>query len=160
MEFDEAGRAVSLEEKPPAPRSNWAVTGLYFYDARAPMIAAGLKPSPRGELEITDLNRVYLESGLLNVERLGRGFAWLDTGTPASLLEAAQYVQAIEQRQGQRIACLEEIAFGNGWIDAQSMRQTAETLVKSGYGGYLLQVLNEAARGDHASAARTSPAIV
>jgi glucose-1-phosphate thymidylyltransferase len=160
VEFDEAGRAISLEEKPSAPRSNWAVTGLYFYDARAPMIAAGLKPSRRGELEITDLNRIYLQSGLLNVERLGRGFVWLDTGTPASLLEAAQYVHAIEQRQGQRIACLEEIAFGNGWIDAQAMRQTAEKLAKSGYGGYLLQVLNEAARADHASAARKSPAIV
>jgi len=159
VEFDEAGRAVSLEEKPSAPKSNWAVTGLYFYDSRAPEIAAGLKPSPRGEFEITDLNRVYLESGLLNVERLGRGFAWLDTGTPASLLEAAQYVQAIEQRQGQRIACLEEIAFDNGWIDAQAMRQAAEKLAKSGYGGYLLQVLNEAAR-DHFSAARRSSAIV
>jgi glucose-1-phosphate thymidylyltransferase len=144
VEFDWEGRAASLEEKPAQPRSNWAVTGLYFYDTRAPEYAAALKPSPRGELEITDLNRVYLESGALNVERLGRGFAWLDTGTPASLLEAAQYVQAIEQRQGQRVACLEEIAFTQGWIDAQAMREAAARLAKSGYGGYLLQVLKEA----------------
>ena len=145
VEFDPDGRAISLEEKPPAPKSNWAVTGLYFYDAQACEIAASLKPSPRGELEITDLNRVYLERGTLSVERLGRGFAWLDTGTPASLIEAAQYVQAIEQRQGQRIACLEEIAFHNGWIDAHAMREAAGKLAKSGYGAYLLQVLQEAA---------------
>ncbi len=115
VEFGPDGRALSLEEKPAAPKSNWVVTGLYFYDRLAPEYTATLKPSPRGELEITDLNRIYLESGRLNVERLGRGFAWLDTGTPASLLEAAQYVQAIEQRQGQRVACLEEIAYMQGW---------------------------------------------
>lgn len=144
VEFDSRGCAISLAEKPIEPKSNWAVTGLYFYDARAPEIAAGLKPSLRGELEITDLNRVYLEEGKLNVERLGRGFAWLDTGTPASLLEAAQYVQAVEKRQGQRIACLEEIAFHNGWIDAAAVKEAAARLAKSGYGGYLLQVLREA----------------
>ena len=143
VEFDAAGRAISLEEKPASPKSNWAVTGLYFYDSRAPEIAARLKPSPRGELEITDLNRAYLEAGRLHVERLGRGFAWLDTGTPKSLLEAAQYVQAIEQRQGQRVACLEEIAYRNGWIDAQALKDAAAKLAKSGYGGYLLQVLRE-----------------
>jgi glucose-1-phosphate thymidylyltransferase len=120
------------------------VTGLYFYDRRAPEYAASLKPSARGELEITDLNRIYAEAGTLNVERLGRGFAWLDTGTPGSLVEAAQYVQAIEQRQGQRVACLEEIAFANGWIDAQAMREAATRLSKSGYGAYLLQILKEA----------------
>ncbi len=143
VEFDAAGRAISLEEKPASPKSNWAVTGLYFYDSRAPEIAARLKPSPRGELEITDLNRAYLEAGRLHVERLGRGFAWLDTGTPQSLLEAAQYVQAIEQRQGQRVACLEEIAYSQGWIDAQALKDAATKLAKSGYGGYLLQVLRE-----------------
>lgn len=143
VEFDSSGRAVSLEEKPLAPKSNWAVTGLYFYDSRAPQLAATLKPSKRGELEITDLNRIYLEEGELNVERLGRGFAWLDTGTPSSLLEAAQYVQAIEQRQGQRIACLEEIAYHKGWIDDAAIRQAAIKYEKSGYGGYLLQVLRE-----------------
>lgn len=145
VEFDGEDRAMSLEEKPTAPRSNWAVTGLYFYDDRAPEYAASLRPSPRGELEITDLNRIYLESSRLHVERLGRGFAWLDTGTPASLLEAAQYVQAIEQRQGQRVACLEEIAFAQGWIDADAMREAAARLAKSGYGAYLLQVLDERA---------------
>ncbi|GLI94521.1 glucose-1-phosphate thymidylyltransferase RfbA [Methylocystis echinoides] len=144
VEFDSENRAVSLEEKPRAPKSNWAVTGLYFYDRHAPAYAAALKPSARGELEITDLNRVYLEARALNVERLGRGFAWLDTGTPASLLEASQYVQAIEQRQGQRVACLEEIAFLQGWIDAAAMREAAARLAKSGYGAYLLQVLQEA----------------
>jgi glucose-1-phosphate thymidylyltransferase len=143
VEFDRDGRAISLEEKPAAPKSNWAVTGLYFYDRRAPEYAATLRPSARGELEITDLNRIYLETGALNVERLGRGFAWLDTGTPASLLEAAQYVQAIEQRQGQRVACLEEIAFSQGWIDAAAMREAAARLAKSGYGDYLLHILKE-----------------
>jgi glucose-1-phosphate thymidylyltransferase len=146
VEFDDIGRAISLEEKPAVPKSNWAVTGLYFYDQHAPEIAATLKRSPRGELEITDLNRVYLEREELHVERLGRGFAWLDTGTPASLIEAAQYVHAIEQRQGQRIACLEEIAFHQGWIDAKAMREAAERLSKSGYGRYLLQVLEEGRR--------------
>jgi len=143
VEFDKAGRAISLEEKPNEPKSSWAVTGLYFYDKRAPEYAASLAPSPRGELEITDLNRIYLDRGALNVERLGRGFAWLDTGTPSSLLEAAQYVQAIEQRQGQRIACLEEIAYLNGWIDEAEMRAAAARLAKSGYGNYLLRVIKE-----------------
>jgi glucose-1-phosphate thymidylyltransferase len=143
VEFDNNGHAVSLEEKPAAPKSNWAVTGLYFYDKQATALAASLKPSPRGELEITDLNRLYLERGELSVERLGRGFAWLDTGTPASLLEAAQYVQAIEQRQGQRVACLEEIAYQSGWIDEKAMREAAAKLAKSGYGAYLLQVLEQ-----------------
>lgn len=143
VEFDAEGRARSLEEKPLAPKSHWAVTGLYFYDERAPQFAASLKPSARGELEITDLNRLYLERGELTVQKLGRGFAWLDTGTPASLLEAAEYVRAIEQRQGQRIACLEEIAYRKGWIDADALRETARKIAKSGYGAYLLQVLEE-----------------
>ncbi|MBG0810706.1 glucose-1-phosphate thymidylyltransferase RfbA [Methylosinus sp. H3A] len=143
VDFDAAGRALSLEEKPKAPKSNWAVTGLYFYDERAPHFAAGLKPSARGELEITDLNNIYLERGELNVERLGRGFAWLDTGTPASLLEAAEYVRAIELRQGQRIACLEEIAFRQGWIDAEALRAAAQKFAKSQYGAYLTQVARE-----------------
>lgn len=143
VEFDRDGKAISLEEKPAAPKSNWAVTGLYFYDARAAEYAATLKPSARGELEITDLNRIYHEARMLNVERLGRGFAWLDTGTPTSLLEAAQYVQAIEQRQGQRVACLEEIAYSKGWIDEQTIREAAARLAKSGYGAYLLQVIRE-----------------
>ncbi|MBY6242756.1 glucose-1-phosphate thymidylyltransferase RfbA [Methylosinus sp. Sm6] len=143
VEFDAEGRARSLEEKPKKPRSNWAVTGLYFYDERAPQFAASLKPSARGELEITDLNCIYLERGELNVQKLGRGFAWLDTGTPASLLEAAEYVRAIEQRQGQRIACLEEIAYRKGWIDANALRETARRIAKSGYGAYLLRVLEE-----------------
>ncbi len=144
VEFDDRGVAISLEEKPGDPKSNWAVTGLYFYDERAPRFAAELKPSPRGELEITDLNRIYLDNGDLIVQRLGRGFVWLDTGTPASLLEAAEYVRAIEQRQGQRIACLEEIAFQQGWISADEVRAMAKPLAKSGYGGYLLRVLDEA----------------
>jgi glucose-1-phosphate thymidylyltransferase len=144
VDFDEKGLARSLEEKPRAPKSNWAVTGLYFYDARAPQFAADLKPSARGELEITDLNKIYLEKGELNVLRLGRGFAWLDTGTPTALLEAAEYVRAIEQRQGQRIACLEEIAYTNGWIDADALRAAAEKFKKSDYGAYLLGVLREA----------------
>ena len=144
VSFDASGRAVSLEEKPAKPKSNWAVTGLYFYDSNAPKYAAALKPSPRGELEITDLNRAYLDAGQLNVERLGRGFAWLDTGTPASLVEASEYVRVVEQRQGQRIACLEEIAFANGWIDAAHLRAVADKLAKSSYGAYLKKLLGEA----------------
>jgi glucose-1-phosphate thymidylyltransferase len=143
VDFDSEGRALSLEEKPKAPKSNWAVTGLYFYDRRAPHFAAELRPSARGELEITDLNKIYLQRGELNVERLGRGFAWLDTGTPASLLEAAEYVRAIELRQGQRIACLEEIAFRQGWIDAETLRAAAQKFVKSQYGAYLTQLTRE-----------------
>ncbi len=143
VEFDKNGVAISLQEKPPQPKSNWAVTGLYFYDERAPHYAARLRPSSRGELEITDLNKVYLAEGQLQVRQLGRGFAWLDTGTPASLLEAAEYVRAIEQRQGQRIACLEEIAFHNGWIDAQELRAAADKFAKSDYGLYLRKILGE-----------------
>ena len=143
VEFDKNGRAISIEEKPAVPKSSWAVTGLYFYDQKAPHYASALKPSARGELEITDLNNIYLDNGALHVERLGRGFAWLDTGTPASLLEAGQYVQAIEQRQGQRVACLEEIAFNMGWIDEIAMREAASKLAKSGYGMYILQTLRE-----------------
>jgi glucose-1-phosphate thymidylyltransferase len=134
VEFDADGTAISLEEKPRAPKSNWAVTGLYFYDERAPRFAEGLEYSARGELEITDLNRAYLARGDLGVRRLGRGFAWLDTGTPASLLEAGEYVRAIEQRQGQRIACLEEIAFRNGWIDSKELSAAIGKFSKSGYG--------------------------
>ena len=144
VEFDAAGVAKSLEEKPKTPKSNWAVTGLYFYDQRAPQFAAALKPSARGELEITDLNKIYLERNELSVVRLGRGFAWLDTGTPGSLLEAAEYVRAVEQRQGQRIGCLEEIAFYHGWIDAKRLREAAQRFGKSDYGTYLLGVLGEA----------------
>lgn len=143
VEFGPDSKVLSLEEKPAAPKSNYAVTGLYFYDHHAPEYAAMLEPSPRGELEITDLNRVYLKKGKLTVERLGRGFAWLDTGTPASLLDAAQYVHAIEQRQGQRVACLEEIAFRQGWIDDTALRESAKRVSKSAYGGYLLRILNE-----------------
>ncbi len=146
VEFDAAGRVISIEEKPARPRSNWAVTGLYFYDQRAPQFAAQLKPSARGELEITDLNRIYMEIGELQVARLGRGFAWLDTGTPESLIEASEYVRAIEQRQGQRVACLEEIAFRAGWIDAAQARQALSKLEKSGYGQYISQILAEADR--------------
>lgn len=140
VEFSADNRVLSLEEKPAAPKSSWAITGLYFYDGDAPDYAARLKPSPRGELEITDLNRIYLENGTLSVERLGRGFAWLDTGTPASLLEAAQYVHAVEQRQGQKIACLEEIAWSQGWIDEAIMQVAVTRLAKSGYGKYLVQI--------------------
>jgi glucose-1-phosphate thymidylyltransferase len=122
------------------------VTGLYFYDERAPEFAAQLKPSPRGELEITDLNRIYLELGELQVARLGRGFAWLDTGTPEALIEASEYVRAIEQRQGQRVACLEEIAFRAGWIDTAQARAASSKLSKSGYGQYISQVLAEMER--------------
>ena len=143
VDFDRNGQVVSIEEKPLKPKSNWAVTGLYFYDERAPHFAAQLKPSARGELEITDLNRKYLERGELNVVHLGRGFAWLDTGTPQSLLEAAEYVRAIEQRQGQRIACLEEIAYQAGWIDAEQIRQLSAKLVKSAYGQYVMNLLEE-----------------
>ena len=141
--FDASGRATSLEEKPSKPKSHWAVTGLYFYDAHAVDIAAALKPSPRGELEITDLNKVYMERSELTVERLGRGFAWLDTGTANSLVEASEYVRAIEQRQGQRIACPEEIAYRNGWIDAAALERLAVRLMKSGYGDYLKSILAE-----------------
>jgi glucose-1-phosphate thymidylyltransferase len=144
VEFDENARAISIEEKPPAPKSNYAVTGLYFYDARVCDIAASLKPSARGELEITDLNRRYLESGNLDVETLGRGFAWFDTGTQESLLGAANFVAQVEQRQGLKIACPEEVAYFLGLISADEVRREAERLKKSTYGEYLLRVLEHA----------------
>lgn len=140
VEFSPDGRAVSIEEKPAKPRSNTAVTGLYFYDNRVADIAATVKPSPRGELEITDVNRRYLEEGALTVERLGRGYAWLDTGTHDSLVAATQFVQTVEQRQGLKIACLEEIAFRAGFISATDLERQAEPLAKTGYGQYLLRV--------------------
>jgi len=143
VDFDATGRALSIEEKPAAPRSNWAVTGLYFYDGQAPEIAANLKPSRRGELEITDLNRVYLERGQLDVHRMGRGFAWLDTGTPDSLMEASEFVRTLETRQGFWISCPEEIAFRSGWITGDQMAELARKFGKSDYGKYLLTVLGE-----------------
>lgn len=143
VDFDHNGRAHSIEEKPLKPNSNWAVTGLYFYDERAAEYAANLKPSLRGELEITDLNRIYLENGELNVVKLGRGFAWLDTGTPQSLLEASEYVHAIERRQGQRIACIEEIAFRSGWITKVDLRNLGQKLSKNLYGSYILRIADE-----------------
>jgi glucose-1-phosphate thymidylyltransferase len=140
-EFDAEGRVVGLEEKPPQPKSNYAVTGLYFYDGRASDYAASLKPSARGELEITDLNRRYLEDGSLHLEKMGRGFAWLDTGTHESLVEASTYIETIEKRQGLRVCCPEEIAFSNGWIGAEQVRELATPLAKNGYGQYLLGLL-------------------
>ena len=137
VEFGPDGAALSIEEKPPVPRSNWAVTGLYLYDADVVDIARTLKPSPRGELEITDINRIYLERGDLSVRRMGRGFAWLDTGTPDTLTEAASFVQALEHRQGFKISCPEEIAFEMGWIDAAQLLALGEALGKSLYGQYL-----------------------
>ena len=136
-EFGDDGKVLSIEEKPIQPKSNYAVTGLYFYDGRASDFAANLKPSPRGELEITDLNRCYLEDGSLQVERMGRGFAWLDTGTHESLVQAGNFIHTIEERQGLKIACPEEIAFEQGWIDAQQLLALAAPLAKSGYGAYL-----------------------
>ena len=143
VEFGADGRAVSIEEKPVQPRSRYAVTGLYFYDEKVCDIAASLKPSPRGELEITDVNRRYLERGELNVVMMGRGHAWLDTGTHESLIEASHFVQTIEKRQGLKIAAPEEIAFRMGYIDAAQLRRLAEPLHNSGYGKYLLSVLEE-----------------
>ena len=143
VEFDSAGKAISIEEKPKAPKSSWAVTGLYFYDAQVVDIAANLKPSPRGELEITDVNRVYLERGELSVECMGRGFAWLDTGTPDSLLEAGEFVRTLESRQGLRIACPEEIAARQGWISAAQLVALGEALKKGDYGQYVLRVAQE-----------------
>ncbi|HEY1034706.1 MAG TPA: glucose-1-phosphate thymidylyltransferase RfbA [Pseudoxanthomonas sp.] len=140
-EFDKDGRVVGIEEKPAKPRSNYAVTGLYFYDGLASDYAADLKPSPRGELEITDLNRRYLEAGTLHLEPLGRGHAWLDTGTHQSLLEASNFIETIEARQGLRVCCPEEIAFGNGWIDATQVEKLAAPLAKNGYGQYLLSLV-------------------
>jgi len=141
VEFDAAGKAISIEEKPKAPKSNYAVTGLYFYDETVVDRARDLKPSPRGELEITDLNRLYLDEGAMSVEIMGRGFAWLDTGTHASLLDAATYVRITEERQGLKICCPEEIAWRQGFITTDRLREIAEPLRKSGYGEYLLKLL-------------------
>ncbi|MBC3411970.1 glucose-1-phosphate thymidylyltransferase RfbA [Pseudomonas sp. SWRI51] len=141
--FDEAGTAVSLEEKPLQPRSNYAVTGLYFYDAQVVDIARQIRPSARGELEITDINRIYLEQGRLSVEKMGRGYAWLDTGTHDSLLEAGQYIATIENRQGLKVACPEEIAYRQGWIGAEQLDAMILPLAKTGYGQYLQRLLNE-----------------
>jgi len=146
VEFDAKGRAISLEEKPAKPKSNYAVTGLYFYDNDVVDIAASLKPSPRGELEITDVNRIYLERSQLSVEIMGRGYAWLDTGTHESLLDASQFIQTIERRQGLKIACPEEIAYHMGYIDAAQLEQLAAPLIKSGYGAYLMSVLKDGAK--------------
>jgi glucose-1-phosphate thymidylyltransferase len=143
VEFDPQGRAISLEEKPVKPRSRYAVTGLYFYDQQVVEIARALKPSPRGELEITDLNRVYLERGALDVQVMGRGHAWLDTGTHDSLIEAAQFIQTLEKRQGLKISCPEEIAWRQGWIDSAQLTRIATPLAKSGYGQYLLRIIDE-----------------
>eukprot|EP01030_Chromulinospumella_sphaerica_P003904 gene3904-3818_t len=142
-EFDAQGRVLSLEEKPKAPKSSYAVTGLYFYDNQVVDLAKGLKPSARGEYEITDLNRLYLEQGQLNVEIMGRGYAWLDTGTHESLLEAGQFIATLEHRQGLKIACLEEIAWRQRWIDDAQLERLAQPLTKSGYGQYLMRVLKE-----------------
>lgn len=139
-EFDAAGRVIGLEEKPEKPRSHYAVTGLYFYDGQAPELAAALKPSLRGELEITDLNKMYLQNASLHLEQLGRGYAWLDTGTHQSLLEAANYIETIEMRQGLRVCCPEEIAYNNGWIDEAQLDKLAKPLAKNGYGQYLLSL--------------------
>jgi len=143
VEMDANGKAVNLEEKPAKPRSNLAVTGLYFYDGNAPALAASLKPSARGELEITDLNRLYLEQGLLHVERIGRGVAWLDTGTPEALLQAASFIQTLQARQGLQVACPEEIAFLKGWIDSEQLARIATPLRKTAYGQYLLGLVGK-----------------
>ena len=147
VEFDADGRAIGIEEKPAAPRSNYAVTGLYFYDQRVCDIAASIKPSARGELEITDVNRRYLEHGQLNVEILGRGTAWLDTGSHESLLQAGQFIETIEQRQGLKVACPEEIAWRLGWIDDAQVERLAAPLLKTAYGRYLRAMLSEGVHG-------------
>ncbi|OCR22926.1 glucose-1-phosphate thymidylyltransferase [Pseudomonas syringae] len=143
IDFDDEGRALSIEEKPKHPKSSYAVTGLYFYDNEVIQIAKDVKPSPRGELEITDVNNAYLERGDLRVERFGRGFAWLDTGTHDSLLDASQYVQTIEHRQGLKVACLEEIAYQNGWVDRAHLLARADYFGKTGYGQYLFKLAGE-----------------
>ena len=141
VEFDNEGKVLSLEEKPSSPKSNYAVTGLYFFDKHAPSYARQLQPSPRGELEITDLNKIYLEKKLLRVENMGRGYAWLDTGTFESLIEAHLFVQTIERRQGLKVSCPEEIAFRKGWIDEAALKALAEPMLKNSYGQYLLEVI-------------------
>ena len=146
VEFDAAGRAVSVEEKPAQPKSNYAITGLYFYDADVVEVAKAVRPSARGELEITDVNRIYLERGQLNVELMGRGYAWLDTGTHDSLLDAANFIQVMQARQGLQIACPEEIAWRLGWIDAEHLERMAKPLAKNGYGRYLLDLLRQGVR--------------
>jgi glucose-1-phosphate thymidylyltransferase len=143
VEFDDSNLAISIEEKPTKPRSNWAVTGLYFYDGQVVDIAANLKPSARGELEITDVNRIYLERKQLRVERMGRGFAWLDTGTPDNLLEAAEFVRVLEKRQGFKICCPEEVAFRCGWINSNQLEKLGKPIAKSAYGQYLLRLALE-----------------
>ena len=143
VEFAGNGKVLSLEEKPQQPKSNYAVTGLYFYDQQVVEMAKSLKPSPRGELEITDLNRLYLAQGQLNVEIMGRGYAWLDTGTHESLLDASQFISTLEQRQGLKVACPEEIAYRLRWIDAQQLERLAQPMAKNGYGKYLLRILKE-----------------
>jgi glucose-1-phosphate thymidylyltransferase len=143
VEFDANGKVVTIEEKPDQPKSNYALTGLYFYDHHVVEYAKCLKPSRRGELEITDLNKIYLEQGALNVEVLGRGYAWLDTGTHETLLDASRFISTLEQRQGLKVACLEEIAYRKGWIDAEQLKKLADRLSKNLYGKYLLQILSE-----------------